>query len=169
MRFFVFILSVALFVISCGDKRGETTSIQEIAEDTVSRFFKSHIREGSTIVDEKFSKLYILRPKELPHDELRDTFMKNPGYMAELYMYPVVLSLRGCDPKALKGIIANDEKFEKWNSGSEEYVIIYLVRVKDKYENVLNGGFAVRLDTTLSINRIHDLHQVYKIREMLGY
>ena len=157
-------LCIATSIVSCN-------SNEKKAQENIKNYLIENSRDGTKITFNQFSKLYILYPKDkskTPTIDTSDTSGYEFGEVFSLYASGLALSLGGCTPKILQGIIDNDKKFNEWNTGGDEFIMICLFTVKDKFLNEYELGVCARLDSALNVTRLYEVKNNAEVEEMIN-
>lgn len=162
MLYKIFIVLFFLSLMSC------VSDNDTVAQKKIKQYLLENKNEGDNIKVEEFSKLYIIDPKDesnMPkpeknsvEDGVNELILRSGG---------LLLALEGCSSKALKQIIENDRKFEKWKTGGKGYVIICFFSITDKYLNETKSGLCFRLDSALNVYKSYQLSNVEEISNIL--
>lgn len=160
-NYIVFILLFVLFV-SCNNK-------EKIAQQNFKQYITERSLPGTKLSFEKFSRLYIIYPKDISKIPAPDTtrFENEFGDILSLYSSGLYLTLGGCTPKILQTVIENDKKFRTWGTGGEEFAMVCLLTGQDKYLNEYTIGLCAKLDSNLNITRTYQISEINAVRRII--
>ena len=154
-------LCIATSIVSCN-------SNEKKAQENIKNYLMENSRDGTKITFNQFSKLYILLPKNESKTPTPDTSGNDFGEVFSLYSSGLALSLGGCTSKIMQRIIDNDKKFNEWNTGGDEFVMICFFTGKDKFLNEYELGVCARLDSALNVTRLYKVKNNAEIKEMIN-
>ena len=166
----LFYLSIMLFIVaslvSCNNK-------EKKAKENIKTYLIENSRNGTKITFNQFSKLYILSPKDnskIPSPDITASEKESAydfGNLFSIYSSGLALSLGGCTPKILQRIIDNDKKFNEWNTGGDEFIMICFFTGKDKFLEEYDLGVCIRLDSMLNVSKLYRIKNNAEIKRMI--
>ena len=160
-RSFLVTLIAMIMLVSCQKQ-------DNLAQQNVKKHLIEKIDGKGKFSFEKFSKLYIISPKDKSNIPKAD---ENSQYeMLEwmnLFSSGLRLSLKGCCQESLKYIIDNDAKFNKFKTGGNKFAMICFFNFEDKFKNVTDMGVCAVLDSVYNVSQVYSIEDVKSIRNMI--
>ena len=172
LAFFRTIIVVVLisFFFGCERTVTEVDIARMNAEQYLSEILNREIVGKGNIVGYKHSNLYIFRPLDetkLPKEDTIDNEDKMIAFAQKFRNnfntyrgISFCLSIGGCGCNEIKSVIANDEKYRKYETGAKEYLMITYVIGRDVNELVeIEKGLCFRFNQDIDIIEVYDIEE----------
>lgn len=142
-------------------------SSEKKAQQNVKKHLIEKIDGKGKLFFNKFSKLYILSPKDRSNIPKGGEDSYEMLSWMNLHSSALRLAISGCTPEVFRYIIDNDIKFNKLKTGGNNFAMICFFDFEDRFMNVNETGACVVLDSIYNVSDIYLIEDIKSIKYMI--